>query len=109
MSVASSPYHGSLVQRGKVKGDCLFGFDFAFWKTDLLIPSVTSRHLPIHFVSYHFFAKKWYENLRKKFNGETTACARHAPLNRASLFAPMGQSSLPFLLGTPRRVMAKSA
>ena len=39
------------------------------------------------------------EDSAERFNGETTACARSAaPLNRASLFAPMGQSSLSFLL-----------
>ena len=52
------------------------------------------------FVAF-FRWKNATSDLRKRFNGETTACARSAaPLNRGfpSLFVPTGQSSLPFLL-----------
>ena len=61
---------------------------------------VTPPHTP-PFRCFSFAGQnKSNENSAEKFNGETTACARHTPLNRGfpSLFAPLGQSSLPFLL-----------
>ena len=62
------------------------------------------------FVAFLLHTKQKQRVLAENFNGETTACARSvAPPYRASLFVPMGQSSLPFLLGTPRRVRAKRA
>ena len=46
------------------------------------------------------FSQKMVRESAERLNGETTACARHTPLNRGfpSLFAPLGQSSLPFPL-----------
>ncbi len=73
-------------------------FDLPYRKRTFLSPPVLRTTSPYISVSLLFFCtqKKSNENSAERFNGETTACARSvAPLYRASLFAPMGQSSCP--------------
>ena len=93
----------------------IFLLDFALFsesRTFLSKANVLSlRHVvtpPLTSSFRTIFSQKMVRESAERLNGETTAYARSAaPLYRASLFVPMGQSSLPFLLGTPRRVRAK--